>query len=354
LINDIKSKLPFGKKGEEIDENEEVENETEESTDPALSALDKTGATDIGELEDDLDEDSDEDDTPVSIVDKIKAKFARKKKDSDSDHTEIGDKKKPKAKINPIVLVVILAALGIWVFYEEEPEVVQAPPPIKKIVKVPKEDRVVEKPADEAAEPKTEEPVIEGPTVDQEPVIEEPVVAETPAESVGEEPAKDEPVGEEPAKDEPVDEEPAIDEPVITNLSSESPDSPTDIAPTSFDSVDGQVTDVDDSTMTDKILEDLERQVKKEQPALVNKEYVAPPDYEYRGRGLVYNCAGKHWACVDGPSYKVCENNFSGSTYQKKTIECFPFNTYETKKGCELMQNRVVSSSAKTDFCKGN
>jgi len=124
--------------------------------------------------------------------------------------------------------------------------------------------------------------------------------------------------------------------------------------PTSPDSVDGQVTDTDESNMTDKILEDLEKQVKKDQPKEVKKEYVTPPDYEYKGRGLVYNCAGKHWACVDGPSYKTCEDNFSSTTFQKKTVECYPFNVYDTKKSCELMQNRVVSSNAKTGFCNGN
>jgi len=82
--------------------------------------------------------------------------------------------------------------------------------------------------------------------------------------------------------------------------------------------------------------------------------YTNPPDYEYRGRGLVYNCAGKHWACVDGASYKTCEDNFSSTTYLKKNIECYPFNVYESVRGCESMQNRVVSSNAKTDFCKGD
>ena len=106
--------------------------------------------------------------------------------------------------------------------------------------------------------------------------------------------------------------------------------------------------------MTDKILEDLEKQVKKDKPKEAKKEYVSPPDYEYKGRGLVYNCAGKHWACVDGPSYKSCEDNFSSTTFKKKKIECYPFNIYTSKKGCESMQNRVVSSNAKTGFCSGN
>ncbi len=123
----------------------------------------------------------------------------------------------------------------------------------------------------------------------------------------------------------------------------------------SEDTVDGTITEPSDNeSMTDKILEDLEKQVKKEQPKESKKEYVAPPDYEYRGRGMVYNCSGKHWACVDGPSYKSCEDNYSSSKYLKKPIECYPFNVYDNQKGCEAMQNRLVSSNAKTDFCMGN
>ena len=32
------------------------------------------------------------------------------------------------------------------------------------------------------------------------------------------------------------------------------------------------------------------------------KAYVAPPAYDNLGRGLVYNCKGRHWACVDKDS----------------------------------------------------
>lgn len=105
-----------------------------------------------------------------------------------------------------------------------------------------------------------------------------------------------------------------------------------------------------DDTITDKILEDLEKQAKDSQPPVV-KQYVSPPDYEYKGRGLVYNCKGKHWACVDGPSYKLCEDNNSSTKFLKMTIECHPANVYQTTRDCENVQNRNVSSNAKTDFC---
>lgn len=105
-------------------------------------------------------------------------------------------------------------------------------------------------------------------------------------------------------------------------------------------------------TINESILDDLENQVKKQNKNENSvKEYVSPPNYEYFGRGLVYNCLGKHWACVDGPSYKACEDNASSVKYLGKKTECYPFNVYETTSGCEYVQNRMVSSSAKTNFC---
>lgn len=102
---------------------------------------------------------------------------------------------------------------------------------------------------------------------------------------------------------------------------------------------------------TEEILLDLEKQAKEAKKIETIKEYVAPPNYEYVGRGLVYNCTGKHWACVDAPSFKSCEENQSSVKYLKKKIECHPFNVYDSIKNCENMQNRLVSSSAKTNFC---
>jgi len=345
LINDIKAKLPSKKKvsDEDLDDIDDSSESNQDSTDPGLDAVDKTGATDISDVEMGEEEDTDR---PQTMIDKIKAKLIPQKK---SDKNSEEGKAPAKKKINPVVLIVVLAGLGLFLFYEEEPEVVEQPK-LKKMYdkpkKIPKPD--AETPA--ATETPSETVATTGP------VAEEPaVVAEPSTEPVAEEPAvvadpSTGPVAEEPAvvadpSTGPVPEE----EPVVSDIPPVT--SPTDV---SADSVDGQVTNTDESSMTDKILEDLEKQVKKDQPKEVKKEYVTPPDYEYKGRGLVYNCAGKHWACVDGPSYKTCENNFSSTTFQKKNIECYPFNVYDTTKSCQLMQNRVVSSNAKTDFCKGN
>jgi hypothetical protein len=94
--------------------------------------------------------------------------------------------------------------------------------------------------------------------------------------------------------------------------------------------------------------------VKQAKPRAEVTTYIAPPDYEYKGRGLVYNCVGKHWACVDGPSYRSCEDNSSATKFLKKSAECYPFNVYQSQGGCEKTQNRMVSSGAKTKFCQEN
>ena len=113
------------------------------------------------------------------------------------------------------------------------------------------------------------------------------------------------------------------------------------------------IDDQESGDLTEKILQDLENQTKtkvSETPA----QYVAPPDYEYTGRGLVYNCKALHWACIDGPSYKTCEDNFNFQKSKNAKPECYPFNVYETTRGCANMQNRMVSAGSKTEFCNGN
>lgn len=138
-------------------------------------------------------------------------------------------------------------------------------------------------------------------------------------------------------------------------LDLESPADNTTGSEVSKDTVDGTTAEQPtDDNLTEKILSDLEQQTKKNEVKRDKKDYVAPPDYEYIGRGLVYNCTGKHWACVDAPSYRICEENSASNKHLKKPVECYPFNVYQSQKGCESMQNRMVSSSAKTSFCSEN
>lgn len=106
--------------------------------------------------------------------------------------------------------------------------------------------------------------------------------------------------------------------------------------------------------MTEKILKDLEKQVQgsKENTPTPAGPYVAPPDYENFGRGLVYNCKDKHWACIDGASYSICQQNYGSLKADGKPKECYPDSVYQTEKSCVWMQNEKITSGTKTDFCQ--
>jgi hypothetical protein len=106
--------------------------------------------------------------------------------------------------------------------------------------------------------------------------------------------------------------------------------------------------------MTEQILKDLEKQIGADQAATKEPEatsYLAPPDYENVGRGLVYNCLGKHWACIDGPSFKVCQLNNTALKSQNRSKECVPDSVYQSDSACGWVQKQKITGNAKTDFC---
>lgn len=370
ILNDLKAKLPFLNKGKQAEELDEYEEDEDASHDDA------TDSTDLADLQRQVDEDEEfeeeeeVDEAPVSIVDKIKHKLkslqkssSKGKEESEEDVDEVAALKKKRSKIIQIVIGVAVVLFLLSDFNEEEgtapvesPEEYSGEVPEKTPPKTetPKTETPVETPAETPAETPvaTEEPVVTPPVTTEE-LTETPPSDGTVAIST-EEPIADISNGETPDStdsgevislgDDLPDSEPTVP--------TESPDDSSSI-PFEFgeDSVGEDMGTVGDENLTDQILLDLEKQSKSAPISEPKTEYVAPPDYEYRGRGLVYNCVGKHWACVDGPSYKTCEDNASSVQYLKKKVECHPFNVYETTKGCESMQNRMVSSSAKTSFC---
>lgn len=389
----MKSKLPFGKKkqieGEEFDE--EVDEEAQ-----SAHQEDATDSTDISEM------DMDEEDVPQnkSLIHKLKSKIQslqKGKKSSNDEDLEEGDvdeddeaaKKKKRSKILQGVIiggiVVFLASDYIFPPEDEVPAVQLKPRPKPKPRKpvAGGDPTATETPAETPAETPTDTATTEAPTETPADTAVTETPAETPAETPTETPVEepDDTATVETPPEEPTDTttvETPTESPVdVTSTetpaetASETPDN-TETTPVdttvnsglgepgendpgsvmSTDSVDGSETiPGTEDNLTDQILEDLEKQAKSTEPVQTRKQYVAPPDYEYRGRGLVYNCTGKHWACVDAPSYKTCEDNSSSVKYLNKATECYPFNVYETAKGCESMQNRMVSSSAKTSFC---
>lgn len=81
-------------------------------------------------------------------------------------------------------------------------------------------------------------------------------------------------------------------------------------------------------------------------------EYVPPPKYEILGRGLIYNCKGKHWACVDKENYQVCFKNMKWNTDNGKASECVTQNVYANEDDCGKVQRYNVSTNVETSFCK--
>ena len=354
----MKSKIPlFKKKNEELGEEEETELPEDDS--------DKTSVNDITDLEDDsrIPENK-------SLIIRLKSKLnslIHKKEDEtinseaelSEDSSAVDAAAARKKKISRIFQGVI--AVGLLVFLasdyiiptEEDTEVAPValkprPRPIKKNVNPPAEEPASpEKTAEGAVKDGTDEqasgetePVTEPVVADIDTVEALPTETSTAEELVTETPVSDESIAFDPEATVTPFETSAGDVPVVDSTASNT------------DTVDDSATPIEDENLTDKILQDLEKQVQTTEKKPVIKEYVAPPDYEYSGRGLVYNCTGKHWACVDGPSYLTCEDNSSSLKFLKKKAECYPFNVYESTKGCESMQNRMVSSGAKTDFCK--
>ncbi|MEK6623454.1 MAG: hypothetical protein AABY86_00705, partial [Bdellovibrionota bacterium] len=93
----------------------------------------------------------------------------------------------------------------------------------------------------------------------------------------------------------------------------------------------------------DQVVEQLDKQ-----KAL---EYVAPPTYEELGRGLVYNCKGKHWACINKDAYFLCRDNMKWNSSHSKSKECATINVYATNEDCEQIQLHNINTREKTDFC---
>lgn len=297
--------------------------------------------------------------------------------EEEDDEEDSGKKSKKSEKKKPNKIILIVVGLGLVMLFAEDflpkEEPVAAPvvqsPRKKSQRELDKEKAATEKVNTDTAQ--TEVPAAttptEIPTVEETPSVESTVTEVAPIETPAETPTIEEsvtpvieetPVAEEKpvVEDTPVVEEtPVVAEPTETPSVTETID-PNLMAPNDNASED-QIGVPGDSTVgggdfTDKILEDLEKQAQdKEKNTPKKRDYVSPPDYEYAGRGLVYNCVGKHWACVDAPSYKTCEQNHDANKALNKKAECYPFNVYEKTKNCQSAQLMMTSSNAKTGFC---
>ena len=107
--------------------------------------------------------------------------------------------------------------------------------------------------------------------------------------------------------------------------------------------------------MTKKLLENLQVKLKEERGEQKLVEQIRPigaPSYESPGSGLVYNCKGGHWACIDSDEYKKCRQNYSWNKSEVIPIECYPMAFLETDFDCGTVQQEKVNSVPDLKFCE--
>ena len=89
-----------------------------------------------------------------------------------------------------------------------------------------------------------------------------------------------------------------------------------------------------------------------EETIVADDVYTAPPAYDQLGRGLVYNCKEKYWACVDKFAYVNCNKNMKWNKSHQKSAECAVQNVYNSEEDCGVVQKYNVSTSKATGFCQ--
>jgi hypothetical protein len=367
-IEELKSKIPFLNKSAK---NKNDEDESEESDEEESS-----------EESDEEQEDQEDSDEPQSDLPPWKAKLLEQLpflskflNPQGASSASSDDKTDPNIKIpsaddkkKKLIRFAIIGGIVLYFALEMisgdpakegdiavEGEGVEVPKPKKK------RDRKAEQPVAEGETPKVEEGA-ETPA----PVI--PDLVEGPAQDPVDTPGtEDPPVGDivvdgmDSIDLPPVDEGSAPDVPDLSDdvdpdLQAQDNDDIFKLNPEGETSSGDQVSETpqgDQNDMTEQILLDLEKQVQSKQETIpgISNEYTSPPEYEYVGRGLVYNCKGKHWACIDAPSFKTCQQNFNALKSQSRSKECVPDSVYETDSACVWVQKKKITTNTKTDFC---
>lgn len=69
-------------------------------------------------------------------------------------------------------------------------------------------------------------------------------------------------------------------------------------------------------------------------------------NYNAIGRGLIYNCKEKHWACIDKTNYIKC-----GKLANSGSKDCMVKGVLKTIEACVSIQKKFISTNENTDFC---
>lgn len=231
-----------------------------------------------------------------------------------------------KKKISMLIRVVVILGLGytavdhFFLSAEQEPSLEELTAAAPKKRKRPKP--AVEKPAEEKIEtPKSEAPVMAEPVATAEAPVEDINILD-----------KNEPVQEEvPVKTEPV----VAESPVLGE----------------------KAQDANLDQRLDQLIDNVDKKEETKEPNMADKieeevAYAPAPSYDVVGRGLVYNCKDKFWACIDKPGYVACNKNMKWNTSKGNAQECVVQNVYNSDEDCSKIQKYNVSTSQPTTFCQ--
>ncbi|WP_157868250.1 hypothetical protein [Halobacteriovorax marinus] len=75
-------------------------------------------------------------------------------------------------------------------------------------------------------------------------------------------------------------------------------------------------------------------------------------DKYYLGRFLIYDCEGRHFACVNYPSFFNCQERRENDKENKEVyFSCAPLKQYETLKDCTQAYLNYIYRRTNKSFC---
>ena len=224
-----------------------------------------------------------------------------------------------------------------------EPSAKEEPPP------APAEPSAKEEPPPAPAEPSAKE--------EPPPAPAEPSAKEEPPPAPAEPSAKEEPPpapAEPSAKEEPP---PAPAEPSAKEEPPPAPAEPSAKEPERLGESQSQSESSPQGRASDS--SPLERQLNNFAQILggvkINSQQVYdPPSYDNSGRGLVYDCLKKHWACVDKSNYFQCARNQKSNIAQGKNPDCISRDIYFSQDHCVRGQLGKIHDNMPPQECHNN
>lgn len=297
-------------------------------------------------------------------VEERSEKYSRESHDTSSSQTENSDDDQKKKRMSMLIRVIVVIGLAFLVidhfFLQEDPqnEIVNIPKPRKRriVTSLPKEIKAEDAPSTEVKPDDASEMAKVAPEVKTVDAAE--IAPETKAE------AKAETKAETKAEAKPPEETPPVENINIAEKKQEEVSPPTIETP-SVPEVEVKATEVKSSEQVDKGIDGLidnldktadesspKKEIKLEDKIQEDEVYTPAPAYDQLGRGLVYNCKEKYWACIDKLSYVSCNKNMKWNKARGKPAECAVLNVYNSDEDCGVVQKYNVSISQPTPFCQ--